>query len=61
MNALHSSMKITDEFYSNLNDGEVESRISSLGKDGQSRDIDQEAVNLIEDFLIWKQKQVSRK
>ena len=32
MNVMHSGMKITDEFYSNLNDGEAQNRISTLGK-----------------------------
>lgn len=33
MNVMHSSMKITDEYYSVLNDGEIKNRISSLGSD----------------------------
>jgi len=32
MNVMHSSMEITDEICSNLNDEEVRNRISSLGK-----------------------------
>jgi len=32
MNVMHSSMEITDEFYSNLKDGEIQSRISGLKK-----------------------------
>jgi len=50
-------MKITDEFYSNLNDGEVQNRISSLGKGKKSNNDDQEAVNLFKEFLAWKQKE----
>jgi len=57
MNVMHSSMKITDEFYSNLNDGEVQNRISSLGKDKQTNSEDQTALNLFKEFLAWKQKQ----
>jgi hypothetical protein len=56
MNALHSSMEITDEFYSNLNDGEVQNRIGSLGKDNPTSDDNQEAMNLFKEFLTWKQK-----
>ena len=36
LNLLHSSMEITDQFYSNINDGEVQSRISGLNKQDQS-------------------------
>jgi len=55
MNVMHSSMKITDEFYSNLNDGEVQNRISSLGKEIRSNTDDQEAVKLLKEFLAWKE------
>jgi len=55
MNAMHSSMKITDEFYSNLNDDEVQIRIGSIGKSKRSNDDDQEALSLFKDFLTWKQ------
>jgi len=56
MNVMHSSMKITDEFYSNLNYGEVQKRISSLGKEKQTNQEDQAAINLFKEFLAWKQK-----
>jgi len=55
MNAMHSSMKITDEFYSNLNDGEVEKRIASIGKGMLSENDNAEAINLFKEFLVWKQ------
>ena len=48
-------MEITDEIYSNLNDGEVQNRISSLGKESLSNDSDDEA--LIKEFLEWKRNQ----
>jgi len=32
LNVLHASMEITDQFYSNINNGEVQNRISKLGK-----------------------------
>jgi hypothetical protein len=56
MNAMHSSMKITDEFYSNLNDDEVQTRIGSLGRAKRSDSGDQQAVDLFKEFLDWKQK-----
>jgi hypothetical protein len=33
INAIHSSMEITNEFYSNINDGEIQNRISELSKE----------------------------
>jgi len=56
MNVMHSSMKITDEFYSNLTDGEVQNRISSLGKALATDNENKEAESLIKEFLIWKKK-----
>ncbi len=52
MNAMHASMEITDEFYSNLNDGEAQNRISSLGKETKSQSPDD--LTLIREFLDWK-------
>ncbi len=57
MNAMHSSMKITDEFYSNLNDGEVQKRIGALGTEQPIRREDKDVINLLEEFLTWKQEQ----
>jgi len=54
-------MKITDEFYSNLNDGEVQKRIGSLGKENLSNNIDQQAVNYSKSFWFGKQKTKSTK
>ena len=54
MNAMHSSMKITDEFYSNVNDGEVQNRIDSLGQDRQSGTDNQEIEGLFKDFIRWR-------
>ena len=48
---MHSSMKITDEFYSNLNDGEVQNRIEGLGKEGVSTTQDEAVVNLFREFV----------
>ncbi len=59
MNAMHSSMKITDEFYSVLNDTEMKSRINALGKQDNNpqKQETNEAELLIREFLDWKKKQ----
>lgn len=54
MNVMHSSMEITDAFYSNLNDSEIQNRISGLTKKDRLSD-DTEIDRLIE-FLV-RQKQ----
>jgi len=54
MNVMHSSMKITDEFYSNLNEDEVQKRINSLGKDKDVAISDSEMVRLFQEFVRWK-------
>ena len=59
VNVMHASMEITDEIYSNLNDGEVQNRIGSLGKDNQYDKDSLDIENLIKEFLIWKQKNKS--
>ena len=51
-------MEITDEFYSNLNDGELESRISGLNKKDQNQ-VDNE-LEQYRQFLEWKKKLGSR-
>ena len=58
MNVMHSSTKITDEFYSNLNDGEVNNRISSLNKQEQS--VEDDDLEKYRQFLEWKKKLGSR-
>jgi integrase len=60
MNVMHSNMKTTDEFYSNLNDAAVRSRISALGTakgESSSRDVQ---LNEYREFLVWREVQ-SRK
>jgi len=58
MNVMHSSMEITDEFYSNLNDGEIQSRISGLKeKDKSSEDSE---LGQFRQFLAWKKNIGSR-
>ncbi len=57
-NALHSSMEITDPFYSVLNDAEVKDRIGALGeKNGADRENDQETMKLFKNFLSWMEAQ----
>jgi len=49
-------MEITDQFYSNQNDKEIQDRISKLGKNGKNRDINQKDFALFMEFLAWKEK-----
>jgi hypothetical protein len=54
LNAMHSSMEITDQFYSVLNDSEVKDRIGALGKkNGEDRENDKETIKLFHEFLNW--------
>jgi len=57
LNASHSSIKTTDEYYSILNDDEVKNRITSLGDNGNSRDDGQEELEQFREFLAWKNGQ----
>jgi len=59
MNIMHANMEITDQSYSNLNDGEVQNRIGSLGKDNQYDKDNLDIENQIKEFLIWRQKNKS--
>ena len=54
MNVMDSGMEIIDEFYSNLNDGEIQSRIGSLGKQTASSN---DNAMLIKEFLEWRKRQ----
>lgn len=47
MNALHSSMEITDQFYSNLNDNEMQDRISRLGNRSEQHDVSTENIEAL--------------
>jgi integrase len=58
MNVMHASMEITDEFYSNLNDGELENRISSLNKQGQN--FEDRELEQFKNFLDWKRRLYSK-
>ena len=54
MNVMHESMEITDQVYSNINDGDVQNRISGLGKTTGEKD--QDDLALIREFLEWKNR-----
>lgn len=56
--AMHSSMEITDQFYSVLNDAEVKDRIGVLGKkNGTNHGNDQNTMILFKNFLSWMETQ----
>ena len=57
LNAMHSSIKVTDEFYSTLNDQEVKNRIISLGDDSKKTGNEQEELEQFKKFLTWKNSQ----
>ncbi|HVF25898.1 MAG TPA: hypothetical protein VNA23_08410 [Anaerolineales bacterium] len=56
MNVMDTSMEITDQTDSNLNDGEVQNRIGKLNEADQPLDIDQELLEKFKEFLIWRGK-----
>ncbi len=58
LNVMHSSMEITDQFYSVLNDQQVHERISSIGKVGKSNHGDKkDMMALFQDFMEWMESQ----
>jgi hypothetical protein len=58
LNAMHSSMEITDQFYSVLNDSEVKDRIGALGKvNSTDRENGQDTMKLFKNFLSWMETQ----
>jgi hypothetical protein len=48
---MHASMEITDQFYSNQSDSEVRNRISALGKDFQSKGVNNQNIDVMIEFL----------
>ncbi len=50
MNVLHSSMEITDQFYSNLNDNEIKTRITALGTSNEAGN-QQDLIKALEELL----------
>lgn len=58
LNVMHSSMEITDQFYSVLNDNQVYERVSKLGKkEGESTVSQDEIFQQFQAFLVWKAAQ----
>ncbi len=51
LNVMHSSMKITDEFYSNLNDGEVQKRINALGNETEPKSLNDQNIDTLIELL----------
>jgi len=51
LNVLHASMEITDQTYSNINDGEVQNRISGLGKESTNNKTNSELSSLLKTLL----------
>lgn len=58
LNAMHSSTKTTDEYYSNIDDQEVKNRITALGDNGNSKDDGQKELEQFREFLAWKKRKV---
>jgi len=57
LNVMHSSMEITDQYYSVLNDNQVHDRISSIGKQSKQSDQDEQ---FYKEFLAFKKWQENR-
>lgn len=58
LNVMHSSMEITDQFYSVLNDSQVHERISSIGKAGQQPvENNKDVMALFQNFVVWMESQ----
>ena len=55
MNVLHSSMDITDETYSNLDEQDIKSRIGQLGQQmGKAENESEDVLALFQEFLDWR-------
>lgn len=57
LNVMHSSMKITDESYSNLQDKEVKKRITTLNKSNKTNDT-QDLIKLTKDLIAKMEKTI---
>lgn len=49
--AVDSSMEITDQFYSILNDNEIKERMTKLGHETGTKITDEEIVELFRQFI----------
>jgi len=56
LNAMHSSMEITDEFYSVLNNDELQNRISTLGKGHSEKNSNQEKISILKEWIAQLEK-----
>ncbi len=54
MNVLHSSMEITDQFYSNLSDADVKTRIDALRHDDGEISWETDELEQYRQFLAWR-------
>jgi hypothetical protein len=50
-------MEITDEFYSNVNDGEIQARIGGLNKQSQNREDNE--IKLFREYVDWKRNWIN--
>jgi integrase len=57
MNVMHSSMEITDSFYSVLSDNEVQNRIRNLGNQSEQTGEQEEKFRQFQKFLDWEESQ----
>ncbi len=57
MNVMHSSMEITDEYYSVLNDSEQQNRIQNLSHQTKRTDNQEDLFREFEAFQRWKKSQ----
>ena len=57
MNVMHSSMEITDEYYSVLNDSEQQNRIKNLSHQTKRTDNQEDLFREFEAFREWKRSQ----
>lgn len=54
-NVMHSSMDITDEVYSRLDNSEVRRRIENLGIEmGNNKSFNKKDFKLFQEFLNWQ-------
>ncbi len=55
MNVMHSSMDITDETYSRLDEQDIKARIGQLGqKKGKAKNESDDLFELFQEFLEWR-------
>jgi site-specific recombinase XerC len=55
MNVMHSSMDITDETYSRLDEQDIKARIGQLGqKKGKGKNESDDLFELFQEFLAWR-------